>query len=110
MPMSDPIEYPKQSSAKSLNVTLMCANALGIMLYLLLASRGWRIPEEHGVIPVTGEPFVWASALPVLAISILVDATWGGLLLRHKEWNRRSLWLVTVVMWLLALVVDFSRH
>ncbi len=47
------------SSVKSLDITFMAANAVGIVLYLVLASRGWRIPQEHGAVPVTGEPFVW---------------------------------------------------
>jgi hypothetical protein len=109
--MPDAIEYlNRHSSAKRLNTTFILANALGIVLYLVLASRGWRIPEEHGMVPVTGEPFVWADALPVLGLFALVDITWGGLLLRHKEWRGRPLWLVTVVMWLLVLVLDFSHH
>jgi len=49
---------------KFLDITFMAANAVGIVLYLLLASRGWRIPQEHGMVPVTGEPFVWVLALP----------------------------------------------
>ena len=33
---------------KTLDVMFMLANAVGGAIYLLLASRGWRIPEEHG--------------------------------------------------------------
>ena len=43
-----PVVRPAGSSVKSLDVTFMVANAVGIVLYLLLASRGWRIPQEHG--------------------------------------------------------------
>jgi hypothetical protein len=95
---------------KSLDVTFMAANAVGIVLYLLLASRGWRMAQEHGMIPVTGEPFVWALALPVLGVFLLADMVWGGLLLRDKKSKRRLWWLVTAAVWLLAIGIDFSRH
>lgn len=61
---------------KFLDITFMAANAVGIVLYLLLASRGWGIPKEHGMVPVTGEPFVWALALPVLGVFLLADIVW----------------------------------
>lgn len=93
-----------------LNVTFLLTNALGIVLYLALASRGWRIPEEHGMVPVSGEPFVWALALPVLATFFLADIVWAGLLLRHKQWKGRLSWLVAVLVWLIAIGLDFSHH
>jgi len=88
----------------------MLSNAIGIAIYLMLASRGWRIPQEHGMVPVTGEPFVWVLALPVLGVLILVNTVWGVMLLRHKEWTGRTLWLVTAVVWVLAIGIDFSLH
>jgi hypothetical protein len=97
-------------SRLTVNIGFVFANAVGIIIYLVLASRGWRIPEEHGMVPVTGEPFVWVDALPVLGIFFLTDAIWGGLLLRHKEWKGRLWWLVTAAVWLLAIGVDFSHH
>jgi hypothetical protein len=66
-------------SVKFLDITFMAANAVGIVLYLVLVSRSWRIPQEHGMVPVTGEPFVWALALPVLGVFFLADVVWGGL-------------------------------
>jgi hypothetical protein len=95
---------------KSLDITFMAANAAGIVLYLRLASRGWRIPQEHGMVPVAGEPFVWALALPVLGAFFLADIVWGGLLLRGRESKRMLWWLVTAAVWLLAIGIDFSRH
>jgi hypothetical protein len=86
------------------------ANAIGIVLYLLLASRGWRIPEEHGLIPVTGEPFVWADALPVLAVFFIADTVWAVVLLRHKELRGSAWWLFTAAVWLLAIGLDFLHH
>ncbi len=95
---------------KSLDITFMAANAVGIVLYLVLASRGWRIPQEHGMVPVTGEPFVWVLAVPVFAVFLLADIVWGGLLLRDRQSKRRLWWLVTAGVWLLAIGIDFSRH
>jgi hypothetical protein len=105
-----PVDRPPGSSVKSLDITFVAANAVGIVLYLLLASRGWRIPQEHGMVPVAGEPFVWALALPVLGVFLLADAVWGVMLLGHKEWKGRRWWLVTAAAWLVAIGIDFSRH
>lgn len=98
------------NSVRALDVVFMAANSVGIVLYLWLASRGWRIPEEHGMIPVTGEPFVWALALPVLGRFLLADAAWGVFVFRGRAPKRRLAWLVTVVVWLFAIVIDFSHH
>ena len=105
-----PGDSPAGNSVKSLDAKYMAANAVGIILYLVLASRGWRIPKEHGVVPVTGEPFVWVLAVPVLAAFLLADIVWGGLLLRDRRSKRLLWWLLTAAVWLLAIGIDFSRH
>jgi len=110
MPSVNLLDRSGHNSLKFLDITFMAANAVGIAFYLVLASRGWRIPQEHGIIPVTGEPFVWALVLPVLGVFFLADIIWGGLLLHGRESKRRLWWLVTVVIWLLAIALDFSRH
>jgi hypothetical protein len=88
----------------------MISNAVGIAAYLTLASRGWRDPLEHGEIPVSGEPFAWALALPALAAFLLADIVWGGVLLRHREPKRGRWWLIVSGLWLIAVVVDFAHH
>jgi hypothetical protein len=105
-----PVDRPAGSSVKSLDIMFMAANAVGIVLYLVLASRGWRIPQEHGMVPVTGEPFVWVLAVPLLGVFLLADIVWGSLLLRDTEFKRRLWWLVTAAVWVLAIGIDFSRH
>lgn len=105
-----PVDHSAGSSVKFLDITFMTANAVGIVLYLVLASRAWRIPQEHGMVPVTGEPFVWALTLPVLGLFLLANIVWGGLLLWDKESTRMPWWLVTAALWLLAIGIDFSRH
>jgi hypothetical protein len=62
------------------------------------------------MIPVTGEPFVWADALPVLGIFLLANIVWGGLLLRYRKSKRGVWWLLTVGVWLLTICVDFAHH
>lgn len=76
------LDHSSGSSMKPLDIAFLAANAVGIGLCLRLASRGWRIPEQHGAVPIAGKPFVWALALPVLGVFFLADAVWGGLLLR----------------------------
>jgi hypothetical protein len=104
------VDRPAGSSVKSLDIMFMAANAVGIVLYLVLASRGWRIPQEHGMVPVTGEPFVWVLAVPVLGVFLLADIVWGRLLLRDRESKRRLWWLGTAAGWVFAIGIDFSRH
>jgi len=98
------------SSVRFLDIALMVANVIGIILYLVLASRSWRIPQEHGIVPVTGEPFVWVLALPVLGAFLPANIVWGGLLLRHRTPKRGLWWLLTLGVWLLTICFDFAHH
>lgn len=104
------VDRSSSSSVTSLDLVFLLSNAGGIALYLKLASRGWRIAEEHGAIPVTGEPFVWALALPVLGAFLLADVVWGVLLLRDRQPRRGLWWPFTVGLWAIALWVDFAHH
>jgi hypothetical protein len=62
------------------------------------------------MVPVTGEPFVWALALPVLGAFLLANMVWGGLLLRYKEFQRKLWWLIAGGAWLLVICVDFAHN
>jgi len=95
---------------KSLDLTFIAANLVGVVLYLRLSSRGWRIPQEHGMVPVAGEPFVWALALPLLVVFLLIDIVWGVVLFRYKERKRWLWWIIIGGLWLIALCVDFAHH
>jgi len=92
------------------DVVLTIANAIGIAIYLALASRGGRIPQEHGLIPVTGEPFVWVLALPLLGVFLLTNTVWAVMLTRRKEWKGMQWCLAAAAVWVLAIGIDFSRH
>ena len=104
-----PLDDPPGSPANSLDITYMVANGIGIVLFLLLASRGWRLPEDSDL-PVTGEPMVWSIALPVLGVFFLADIVWGVLILRSGESKRRLRWLITGAAWLLTICLDFAHH
>src|SRR6185437_14737571 len=97
-------------SGKPLDVTFMLANAVGIAIYLVLASRGWRIPQEHGEIPIAGEPVVWVLAVPVLGVFLLANFVWGGMLLRYKDSKRWLWWVITWAAWLFTIYIDFAHH
>ena len=104
------LDRSSSSSVKPLDLAFIAANVVGIGLYLRLASRGWRIPQEHGAVPVSGEPFVWALALPVLGVFLLADLVWGGLLLRRTQRKRGLSRFIVGGLWLIAIVVDFAHH
>lgn len=110
MPAAPVIRTVRPFTQKAREIFFIAANVTGVISYLVLASRGWRDPLEHGMIPVTGEPFVWVLAVPVFVISIFMDLIWAALLLREGK-SKRMLWLlVTAVVWLIAIRVDFAHH
>lgn len=93
------------------NVGFFLANAVGAVFYLVGTSHGWVNPAEHGMIPVTGEPFVWAlAAFPILAVFTLINIMWGVLLLRRRRCHGGRVWLATAVLWLVVIWIDFMHH
>ena len=88
---------------------LLGLNFTGAAAYLALAMRGWRDATEGGVVPVTGEPFVWAVCLPVLFTFVLVNMIWSVLLILRKRQERLS-FLATAMIWVGTLVIDMSHH
>lgn len=92
------------------NASLAFANVVGCTAYLVLASRGWRNPAEQGMIPVTGEPFVWALCLPVLALFLVVDFGWAGLLVRQKDARGAVYLLASVCFGIVSVYADFAHH
>lgn len=99
-----------QSSRKP-HIALLLANIIGAAVYLLAASRSWAIPEERGLHSQTGEPFVWASfVLPIWALYLLLNLTWGAAILVRREWRNSALWIAMALIWLAALGIDFAHH
>jgi hypothetical protein len=100
-----------QRLTKRLNVILLILNMALALLYIWGSSFSWAIPEEKGLVPITGEPLVWATAiLPVLAVALLVNVPWGLTILLRKQWSSGRLWLAAVVIWFIAIAIDFAHH
>jgi hypothetical protein len=92
-------------------LTLLLLNAVGATFYVLRASPSWAIPEEHGVVPITGEPFVWfAGTLPVVAIFFVLNLAWVGLIVARRRWRSGRFCLLAALCWLIAVWVDFAHH
>jgi isoprenylcysteine carboxyl methyltransferase (ICMT) family protein YpbQ len=97
--------------AQRWGVVLLVLNFIGAIVYVRLASLSWAIPQERGLHSQTGEPFVWASAvIPIFTIFFVVNVVWGGLILVRRQWRSGYLWLLTALIWLVAIVIDFAHH
>jgi hypothetical protein len=93
------------------NVILVFINVAGALLYVWRASFSWAIPQEKGLSPTTGEPFIWALAvLPVFAVALLINMSWGVIFLRRRQWSGVRLWLFVAAIWLAAIAIDFTHH
>ena len=93
---------------------LFVLNVVGAFAYVFAASHGgWAIPEERAaaIYTTTGEPFVWfTNILPIVAIFLTINVAWGVTILTHRNWRGRIFWLVSAVVWLGAVVIDFAHH
>lgn len=93
------------------SITLFTVNVVGAVVYLVMTSNSWAIPQEQGLVPVTGEPFVWAvAALPIIAGFSLLNLTWAVFILVRGQWRNGRLWLLIALIWLLAILIDFAHH
>jgi hypothetical protein len=105
-----PLTY-KPLWSKRLGVVMLTVNALGAVVYVFLASHGWSIPQERGLHATTGEPFVWALYVwPILFVFLLVNLAWGVIILLGRHWSGGRLWLLTAVLWSIAVAIDFAHH
>ena len=93
------------------NWALLMLNVLGAIIYVLAASHSWAIPQEHGAVPVSGEPFVWALfVVPIYAVFGLVNVAWGAYICSKRRWRSGYFWLLAAAVWLIAICVDFAHH
>ena len=96
-----------------LSLALFLINVTGAIVYLHAVKLSWVLPNEQaaGIHVVTGEPFVWfAAVLPFIIAFGLLDAVWGVFICVRKTWRGGYFWAATVVIWLIALVIDFAHH
>ena len=95
------------------SIGLLALNFVGAVVYVVRASNGWVIPQERalGFHSLTGEPYVWAiSIFPVCAVFLVLNLTWGAFIVARKRWQSGIFWLLTIPIWLAALVIDFAHH
>jgi hypothetical protein len=103
----------KDVATQRWSMALLTANVVGAVIYVLVASHGWVIPQERaaGLHSVTGEPFVWALyVLPICIVFLVLNVTWGAFILVRKQWRTGLLWLSTLPIWLVAVAIDFAHH
>ena len=95
------------------SAAILIANVLGCAIYLLGAQHAWAIPEEaaNGIHATTGEPFVWAAfVLPVWIVFLVINLTWGVMILAHRRWLQGRIWLMSGFIWIVAVIIDFAHH
>jgi hypothetical protein len=95
------------------SVAILLANILGITLYLLGARHAWVIPEEktNGIHAITGEPLVWgAFVLPVWIVFLVINLTWGSIIVARRRWLDGRIWLMAFFVWIVAVIIDFAHH
>jgi hypothetical protein len=95
------------------SLVLLVLNVMGVVLYLWWASHAWANPQERamGIDSITGEPYVWAvGVFPIWAVFLLLNAIWGVLILRWRQWRSARLWLLVVPIWFIAVAIDFAHH
>jgi hypothetical protein len=100
-------------AAQRWSVVLLVLNFIGAVVYVVAASKGWVIPQEGelGLHSVTGEPYVWAlSVFPICAVFLILNLTWGVFILARKRSQSGIFWLLTIPIWLVAVVIDFAHH
>jgi hypothetical protein len=97
--------------SQSASMVLLALNVVGIVAYLFRAYPSWARSEEQGLIPTSGEPFVWfAGILPVVIIFLVLDAIWGALIILRRESRAGRWWILAAVAWLVAIGIDFAHH
>jgi hypothetical protein len=92
---------------------MLLSNALGAVIYVVLASNSWTIPQEHehGLHVITGEPFIWALGVgPILFVFLLLNLAWGGFILVRRRWSGGCHWLLAALVWFIAITIDFAHH
>jgi hypothetical protein len=98
--------------AQPIPLALLLLNVIGAFAYLIRASSAWAIPQERetGIHSITGEPFVWFLAIvPIVAFFFLLNVVWGAVIVR-RQWQAVGFWLLTALVWLGAVAIDFAHH
>jgi hypothetical protein len=95
---------------------LLVLNGIGVITYLVFASRCWIEPELADFPGASGgAPIVWGlTALPILLFFALLDFIWGSALaviyVRRRIAPLHPALLFVPIIWGAAIYLDFSRH
>jgi hypothetical protein len=94
-----------------MSIASLALNAIGAVAYVVAASPSWPIPEERGLRSSTGEPFIWFMAVvPICAAFSLLNLGWGAIIIAKKQWHKGHLWLTAMLIWIVAISIDFAHH
>jgi hypothetical protein len=97
--------------ARRLGLILLIANVIGAIIYLVRTSLSWAIPQEHGLVPITGEPFIWfAGIVPVVIVFFPLNLIGGAHILLSRKWQNGYFWLSSAAVWFVAVWIDFAHH
>ncbi len=94
----------------------LAMNAIGIVVFLALASRAWIEPELADVPGASGgDAFVWAGLVfPVLGFVALAHIVFAAVALRcfikAKQWGGAAVLLLSSIAWFVALLFDNMHH
>lgn len=85
----------------------ICANVLGVGLYLYFASGLWPRPEEVGIGDLAGNAIIFGfTVLPVLIAFMLINLLWLGLILlglrRGNGWRPILVWMLVIASWIIV--------
>ena len=94
----------------------LAMNAIGIVVFLALASRAWIEPELADVPGASGgDAFVWAGLVfPVLGFVALAHIAFAAVALRRlvkaKQWGEPAVLILSSIAWFVALLFDIAHH
>jgi hypothetical protein len=108
--MQNSVKVKEYISGHRLRLALFIANAVGSIIYVFRSMASWAIPEElaQGAHSVTGEPFVWAvRTWPIFICFGLLNLIW---ILRIRKWRDSHFFIAAVMIWIIAMWIDFAHH
>jgi hypothetical protein len=91
-------------------------NIILILIYIVVASLSWRIPEEYdaGLSPaMSGSSVLWfESALPILPAVLFVNIIMVTVSLKNRRIDdfTKTIFAFLPLAWTIAIIVDFWHH
>jgi hypothetical protein len=103
-----------QAALQKLTKSWLIANAIGMIVYLFLASSLWVHPGEQGLPGGPGDAIYWFVALvPIVALFAIVNlAALTKVLIEFRRRNSRIpilLWSLVFSLWLNVLAYDYIK-